>query len=236
MQKINANDSLEEYQKKMAHNRRVLAQAKAALQRAKTAGIPDKYMRINQSSFESLLDTYYHKDPKKVADFIYKKPLELLRKEFIIIDGGEALDRKKAAFAIFFRLISCDKNGTCMINCNLTHKLQSLNRSEMGENRNDITEFMRNYDLLLLFEAQMGDFTNGFDTGRFYDEILGYRDDQVKPTIITFANALSSTAVSENSENSWVDQIRYGQYMGLAGQSDSRKDSRFFRVRVKRNG
>jgi len=236
MQKINKTDSLEEYQKKMNHNRRVLAQAQAALQRAKSAGIPDKYMRINQPSFESLLDKYYHKDPEKVADFIYKKPLALLRKEFIIIDGGEAIDRKKAAFAIFFRLISCDKNGINMINSELAHKLQTLNRSESGEHRNDTTESMRHYDLLLLFEAQMGDFTHGFDTGRFYDEILGYRDDQVKPTIITFANALSSSVVSETADNSWVDQTRYGQYMGLAGQSDSRKDARFFRVRVKKNG
>jgi hypothetical protein len=236
MQKINNNDSLEDYQKKMAHNRRILAQAQAALQRAKNAGIPDKYMRINQSCFESILDTHYHKDPKNVSNFIYKKPLELLRKEFIIIDGGEAIDRKRAAFAIFFRLISCDKNGTCMVNSGLTHKLQSLNRSEMGENRNDITEYMRNCDILLLFEAQQSDFTNGFDTGRFYDEILGYRDDQVKPTIITFANALSATTMMEKSENSWVDQTRYGQYMGLAGQSDSRKDGRFFRIRTKSNG
>ena len=236
MQQINKNDSLEDYQRKMMHNRRVLAQANAAIQRARNAGIPDKYMRIKQSVFECMLDTYYHKDTKSVSEFIYKSPLNLLKKEFIIIDGGESIDRKKAAFAIFFRLIACDRSGVCMVNSSLTHKLQSLNRSEFGEHRNDVTESMRNADLLLLFETQQSDFTNGFDTGRFYDEILGFRDDHVKPTIITFANALSSSATMETDKNSWVDQTRYGQYIGLAGQSDSRKDTRFFRVRVKSNG
>jgi len=233
MQKINKTDSLTEYQAKMVHNRRVVAQANAAIQRARNSGIPEKYMRIKQSVFEGLLDNHYHKDIREVSQFVYKKPLELLNKEFIIIDGGEATVRRAAAYAIFFRLISCEKQGVCMTNCHLAHQLQSLNRTESVGHRNDITESMRNIDLLALFEAQHGDFPKGFDTGRFYDEIFVYRDDHVKTTIISFANALASTAVTESDDNSWVDQKRYGQYMSLAGQSDSRRDERFFRIRVK---
>jgi hypothetical protein len=236
MQKINENDSLEEYRKKMSHNRRIVLKARAAIQRAKDAGVPDKYLRINKQSFLSMLDPYYHKNPSNVANFVYDSPLDLLKKEFIIIDGGESIDRKKAAYAILFRLISCEKSGVSMINSSLVHKLQTLNKSLTGETRNDITENLRQCDLLLLMELQVEEFKEGFNTGRFYDEILSFRDDFVKTTILSFSYALSESASLESAKTTWADQVKFGQYVSLAGQSDSRKDERFFRIRVKKNG
>lgn len=229
-------ETLDEYQKRVRHDRKIKAQAAAILQRAKNAGIPEKYMRIKPSVFYSLLDPSYHRNPEQVTDFVFKQPMELLKKEFIIIDGGNVIDRKKASFAILFRLIACDKKGVCKSNGELSHQLQTIHQDENGFNRNDLTSQLRSADLLLLSEAMIGDFTKNFDTGRFYDEVLSYRDDHVKTTIITFANALSSRTQMEGSENSWTDQVRFGQNMCLAAQADSRKDERFYRIRVKSNG
>lgn len=232
MEHINNQDSLDEYKKKMAHNRRVVLQAKASIQRAKDAGIPNKYMRIPPKVFMSLLDPHYHKSPKETTEFIYKKPLELLKKEFIVIDGGSLIERQKAAYAIMFRLIACNKRGICVQNSQVSHQLQTL-KSLGNLSRNDVTEEMRSTDILFLSEIISKDFANGFDTGRFYDEFLGYRDDHVKPTILSFYRSLVSSVAKEDADTSVADVERFGQYISLAAQSDQRKDNRFFRVRVK---
>ena len=236
MQSIKKTDSLEAYQKKMAHNRRVKAQAKAVIKRSKLAGIPDKYMRINQSSFLSLLDDNYHNNPQKVSDFIYKTPMALLKKEFIIIDGGGVVERKRASYAILFRLIACDKYGSHWNNNNLSHLFRDNRSNFEGMYRNDITGRLRSMDVVSISEILMKDFPTTFDTGRFYDDFLSFRDDHVKTTILSFSNPLSIRKSAETDKNTWSDQERFGQYICSSAQSDRTKDSRFLRIRVKQNG
>lgn len=236
MQKFNQKDSLEEFRKKMAHNNRVLSQARAAIKRAKNAGIPDKYLRINKKNFVSLLDNHYHDNVEEVANFIYDKPIELLKKEFIIIDGGDTISRKKACYAIMFRLISCEKNGISKINSDIANVFQELNRNFDSDGKNETVSYLKSTDLLLLMEAQISDFRTNFNTGRFYDVILSHRDDFVKTTIISFSSPLASNKMTEKVENSWNDQEKFGQYFSLAGQSYLNNDDRFFKIRVKSNG
>jgi len=239
MQIITADDTLVEYQKKMSHNRKVRAQAKAVLQRAKEAGIPEKYMRINKESFIPLVDNYYHNDVNKLVNSIYDDPLKLLKKEFIVIDGGDVQQRKSAGFAVLFRLIACDQRGMHWENSKLAHQLQSLKVFGTGEasGRNDITEICRNVGILFISECSQGDFRPNFETGRFYDEILSYRDDYRKPTIISFTNPLPSGDVALNSENAMIDLERFGQYIGIISKSHKKTDDeRFFTIRVKENG
>lgn len=236
MQKIDLKDSLEEYQKKMAHNRRVLAQAKAVLTRAKSAGIPEKYMRINQATFQSILDPEYHNDIERVSNYIFKTPIDVLNKEFIIIDGGGVVERKMAGFAILFRLIACDKYGLHRDIGSVAHAFQTLTPDIEGLHRNELAEVLRSAEILFLSEFNYENFRKGFETGRFFDDVLTYRDDYVKTTIISMFSPLPKTKIEEDHTNLMTEQGQYGIYMCSATQADQTKDPRFFRIRVKQNG
>jgi hypothetical protein len=232
MEEIKNSDSLLEFQRKESRNRRILIQAQTILKRAEKSGIPQKYMRIKPDVFKSLLDTQYHKNVDKVTDFIYKTPLELLKKEFIVIDGGNIVQRKRAGFAILFRLIACDKHGLCKNGGELAHQLQSLRVFEEGMGRNDLSEELRQHDVLFISECSKDDFRKGFETGRFFDEILTYRDDNVKPTIVSFVNPLPSKENTLNSKNEMNETDQFGQYMCSLSKADKINDDRIFRIRV----
>ncbi|MFA7219867.1 MAG: hypothetical protein WC119_05135 [Synergistaceae bacterium] len=234
MEQIIKQDSLEEYQRKMAHNRRIILQAKAILSRAKKAGIPEKYMRINREAFMNLLDTDYHKNVEEVADFVYERPMDLLKKEFIIIDGGGQVERKRAGFAVLFRLIACDRFGLHKDIGNVAHDFQSLGTSADGVTRNDLAESLRKVDLLLLSEYKPDTFRKGFETGQFFDDVLTYRDDYVKTTIVTMFNPLAKNRVEEDLENVMTEKGQYGVYVCSMTQADQTKDPRFYRIRVKK--
>ncbi len=236
MEAIETTDSLEEYQRKMAHNRKIKLQAQAIIKRAKNAGIPDKYLRINQSVFESLLDQNYHSDIKRLSEFVYKHPLNLMKREFIVIDGGGVIERKMAGFAILFRLIACDKCGMCKNGTELAHQLQSIRTFEYGAGRNDIAESLREADILFISECLKGDFVKNFETGRFFDEILNYRDDHTKPTIVSLSNPIPINKNHETLDNVMTEMDQYGQYMCSISQADISKDKRFLRIRVTTNG
>jgi len=229
MQNINADDTLNKYQDKMSHNRRVLALANAIIKRAKAAGIPDKYMRINQVEFTKLLDENYHSNISTLSDFVYKTPLKLLEKEFIVIDGGSVVGRKKAVFAILFRLIACDKYGEHWDSTNLSRQIRDGKINSDGLYRNDTISRLRVTDVVSIGDILLNDFPTTFDTGRFYDAFLSHRDDYVKTTILSFGNPINS----KTSNSNWADQERFGQYVCSAAQSDVTNDSRFFRIRVK---
>lgn len=241
MQTISKSDSLSDYQKKEAHNRRVVQQAKAVYKRAKNAGIPDKFLRIGRKDFLPLLDPHYHKDNskkdrKKLTSFIYDHPLKLLKKEFVIIDGGNIVSRKKAGFAILFRLICCDRIGMFKNGTELAHQLQSIQAFSYGISRNDITEELRQADVLFISEVSKKDFIKNFETGRFFDEILSYRDDHSKPTIISLITPMPQNVNMENEANIMTEMDQFGQYMCSVSQADLNNDERFLRIRVKTNG
>ena len=232
MQDISASDNLKDYQKKMVHNRRIIAQAKAIMTRAKGAGIPDRFMRINQKDFESILDPSYHKDISKMSEYIYHHPMHFIKRGFIIIDGGDVLARKIAGFAVLFRIIACDKYGQHQPCAELVHQLQSI-RSYDGPNRNDIADVLKDTDTIFISECLREHFRQNFETGSFFDEILGHRDDHQKPTIISFTRPLAGK--NGNTDNVLTEIDQYGQYLCLISQTDQNKDKRFFRIRVKTN-
>jgi len=234
MNEIKKDDSLEEYQKKAAHNNRIITQAKAVMKRAKNSGIPNKYLRINQEQFRGLISG---PNADKITDFIFQTPLEVLKREFIVIDGGDSVQRKKAGCAILFRLIACDKYGLYKDSSELAHHLQSIKTFENEYwGRNDIAESLRDVDVLYISECQQNHFRPNFETGSFFDEILSYRDDHVKTTIVSFSNPLPSGTGAINSEHAMTDSDRFGHYMCALSHAYKKKDKRFFKVRVKTNG
>jgi len=101
--------------------------AKAFLRRALSAGIPKKYLPVKEKDFASILSPSYgaHKDTNSFASFVYNYPLEILDTPFIIIDGGDIDSRKKAGFAILFRLILCDRFGLYQECGRLADRLQT---------------------------------------------------------------------------------------------------------------
>lgn len=237
MQQIKSEQSLKEYQEKMAHNRRIVVMAQTILKRAKDAGIPEKYMRINKDKFKNVLDDRYHKNVDKIANFVYDTPLNLLKKEFILIDGGTMHQRKIAGFGLLFRLISCDRYGTYKNGVELSHQLQTIKAFGEGLYRNDITESMRSADILFISECGKSEFKKGFEVGRFFDDFLSYRDDYVKPTIISFSQPIpSGKGMGLQDNNEMVEQDQFGQYMCMFSKSETNKDDRIFRIRVKSNG
>ena len=236
MEKIIDKDSLDSYRNKMSHNRRVIAQARAIIQRSKSAGIPDKYLRINRQKLKTVIDDHYHKDVDSLLSNIYDKPMDLMKKEFIIIDGGTMMQRKLAGFALLFRFISCDKCGLYKHGTELAHQLQSINVNSENLSRNDLADSLRHADILFISEILKTDFRKGFETGRFFDEILSYRDDYVKPTIISFANPLPSLNSGVYDDNEMTEQDQYGQYMCTLSRSEKSKNDKIFRIRVKNNG
>jgi hypothetical protein len=234
MENISQKDTLAEYQRKMAHNRRIVAQADAIIKRAKSGGIPNRYLRIGQNRFEELLCPAYHKDIKKLSNFIYKNPMEFMKKNFIVIDGGDIQTRKEAGFAILFRMIACDRYGEYKDCGELVHMLQSIKPTEGDLSRNDVAQNLRDVDVIFISECAGNDFKAYFECGSFFDNILGYRDDYLKPTVISFVDPLPMEFAQ--SEHVMTDKDRFGRYMCLVSQSDCNKDKRFFRIRVKSNG
>lgn len=199
----------ENIKKDMSLERRRRALAMAFLQRAKKAGIPNHFLRINKDSFRGLLSEEYHQDTlDSICDFIYDTPLKLSKIPFIVIDGGGIEDRKKAGFAILFRLITIDRFGKYYDCSNIAHKLSTWNDVN-GIGRNELVEDLKRYDVLFISEFQERLGNPHCQTGTFFDEFLNDRSDKENPTIITFTSPI-------NSQNA-IKTMDCGQY--LAGLS-----------------
>jgi hypothetical protein len=224
-----ASEELLKHQEEMAYKRRVYAQARAIIQRGRNAGIPDKYLRIGKKDFTELLDPKYHGDIGKFADAIYDTPKKMFKKSFIIIDGGDIYSRKKAGFAILFRMIACDKYGKYFDCAQLASEFQTIKFSG-GENRNDLVRNVKQEGILFLNEFHKKKFSvNLGDSGGFFDQLLEYRDDYSKPTIITFSNPLQKGF--ENNGNALMDD-RCGQYLAMLSKSDMKKNDNVLRIKV----
>jgi len=175
---------------KIYEERRVRQQALAIIQRGRDAGIPERYLRIPEEDFADLLSVKHHKNPKAWADLAYKQAAtKLFKRPFILIDGGDVESRKKAGFAILFRMIACDRRGLYRSCQELIHKFQTI-KVEDGINRNQYTEELKTYDVLLMAEFGRSMFSAHFESGSFFDEVLGFRSDRLKPTIITFSDII----------------------------------------------
>jgi len=179
----------------IAKLRRARQMAVAIIRRSREAGIPEKYMRLRQEEFASILDPDFHGGPKKgvpaFASDIYTKPDFLMKRDFIAIDGGNFEARQKAGFAVLFRMIAYDKRGQCFICDSLRHKFQTINSTE-EITRNDLTEEIKSYDIVFLNEFNRHSFDPHFEHGSFFDEILTERINMERPTIVGFVNPISS--------------------------------------------
>ena len=182
--------------------RRARQMAVAILKRGRDAGIPEKYLRINQKTFSEVLDPDFHggsvRGVPAFAKDVYSNPDFLLKRDFITIDGGDldASARNIAGFAILFRMIAYDKRGKYCSCESVKHKFQTINSTE-DITRNDLAEELKAYDILMLSEFNKSGFNPHFETGSFFDEVLGERSTRGYPTIITFAAPIVSKKMSQ---------------------------------------
>jgi len=202
--------------KNIEKQRRIRIQARAILQRAKEAGVPDD-MRIDKNTFRSLLCERFHGGKKKcdeLSEEIFTKANTLFSHPFIIIDGGNMNTRRKAGFALLFRMIACDKTGKYEGFREFINTLSTF--TKFGVNRTEYIEMFRNYDTMFLgefdFKQNNDQFTNNF--GGFIDDVFESRHLEHKPTIISWMNPLASVSGDKINENT------YGQYMSLLSQVD----------------
>lgn len=228
-------ENLQDYQNEMALRRKIRLQALAILRRCRDAGIPESEMRIGMDQLKPILDPDYH-DGKKglevntLINNIYKHADGLFNFNFIVIDGGDIFTRRKAGFALLFRMIACDSNGKFYTCQDVSHKLQTIN-STAEMNRNDIADELKLYDILFLEEFRKEQLKAGFEVQWFIDEILTARSLHGKPTIFTFSNPVAGHGLSE--ENALSSTSAYGQYMCMLSQLDMKPIPKTLRIRVR---
>jgi len=189
---------------KRAMDIRGRALAIAYLKRGIQAGIPKELLRIKEESFKKLLFEPYHSDVGGISSFIYKRPDDLSRIPFVLIDGGDYISRKKAAFSIVFRLITRDKNAKCVDCREIEHKFQTI-QSSANFNRNEIVDYLKEFDVLFINEFSSFIFKPHFESGDFFDELFSFRRNEKKSTIISFADAID--------EKKKFDDRRCGLYL-----------------------
>lgn len=197
----------------LSYERKVRMRAFAILQRAETAGIPERYMRIPSEEFKELLSPQFHKDTAEFSKNIFENADQVLKNSFISIDGGEMADRKKAAFALLFRLIACDKFGLYRSCQDLHNKLQILKSG--GTDRNELVEDLKTYDVLFISEFRKGLFNPHFDTGNLFDELLASRDDEGKTTIISFIEPINKNNEEDVICGRYLSDLSRGAINGL---------------------
>jgi len=181
-----------------SYDRRVITLALAILKRAKSAGIPERYLRIDKDTFSSYLSPLHYdaKHKSELCDFIYDRANDFSSIPNVLIDGGNILSRKMAGFALLFRTIACDKVGLYKECVDLQHKFQTIKSTE-DQNRNDLAEELKYYDVLFLAEFHPSYFAVHFDSGSFFDEILSYRFDNNKQTIISFQDPIGAGTIKD---------------------------------------
>lgn len=230
-------ETLKEYQNEMAIRRKIRLQALAVLRRSRDAGIPESEMRIGKEQLRPLLDPNFHngdtgkgKEINSLLDKIYNQANELFKLHFIVIDGGDIFTRRKAGFALLFRMIACDRNGKFFTCQDVSHKLQTI-QSTAEINRNDIADNLKAHDVLFLEEFRKEQLKVGFEIQWFMDEILSERSLKNKPTIFTFSNPVAGHGLSE--ENALTSTAHFGQYMCILSQLDMKPVPKTLRIRVR---
>jgi len=197
----------------VTYDRRIIAQAYAILQRAKGAGIPEQYLRIDKNSFSSLLSPLHYdaKNKEKLCNFVYDNANIFSRVNNILIDGGNITSRKMAGFALLFRIMACDKTGLYKECVELQHKFQTI-RSTEDISRNDLVDAIKEYDALFLGEFHPSLFTVHFDSGTFFDELFSYRVDNCKQSIISFQDPIDSINIADKSCGNYLADFSKAQF------------------------
>jgi len=114
---------------------------------------------------------------ESITDFIYKQPFDLLKIPFIVIDGGKTKERKLAAFAIMFRLITCDQFAKFYDCRTIVHTLNAFDARgvTVGERRIDYAKSLKEHNVLCISEFTSNSFKEKLEGGDFLDEILDAR-------------------------------------------------------------
>lgn len=233
----------QEYLDKMAKATRIQNQALAVLQRARNAGIPEEYLRINKKTFRSYLDEQFYlskgQTADKVAQVVYDTPEYLFKRKFILIDGGDkgGLIIKKAGFAILFRMIVCDSSGEYSDGRGLINKLRTGWVSDQGS-RIDIADRMKGQEILYIDGLSYKHFRAGdkayYEAGVFMDEILEYRMLNGLTTILSFDNTIKQLDLPEVADGCCGNLLgRFFQADNPALENLMKNEYKVSRIRVK---
>ena len=229
------SESLEKYKEKMSAKRRVRQQALAILRRSADAGISPKYMRIKRKTLKPLLCKDFFGGEKKVdeaLDFIYNHPMDLIKKPFIVIDGGDVYGRKIVGNALLFRFIGCDKVGLQETATTLSRSFQTFTTDGIG--RNDYLTNLLRPDILLISDFHPGMLrTESMNGGDFFDDLLGKREEMGKVTIISFQLPIPGKQIIDGS--GLLTDMRYGQYLCMLSKADKTNRDNIYRIRVNIN-
>jgi len=221
----------EEYIKKTAYERRVRQQASAILRRGKTSGIPERFLRTTKQTFQSLICDKYHDDVSAIADLAFDTSNKLLVIPNILIDGGNSLVRTQVGCTLLFRMIACDKNGAYRRCDRLSHKLEDL-KSDGTMSRNEYVDELQVHDSMFIGEIKESSFNVHLSSGSFMDELLGFRFDNMLPTIFSFTKPLcGANEIHSSVSGETISALSIREYA-----SDDKKTnptSNFLRVRVK---
>ena len=175
-------------------NQKCLRLLRIFMKRAADAGIPEIYQRINKETFRNFLFPAYHTGDAvdKITDLIYDTPDKLCKIPFIMIDGGDSLARKKAGYAILFRLILFNKIAHAIFGKDLVSRLETFNASNDATLvRVDLVEEMAGFDILFVEEFYHTIFNENRDGGIYMDSLIDTRLRNTRTTVISFSDAIS---------------------------------------------
>ena len=216
---------VDEHSEKMYEVNRRVQMALALMQRAKRAGIPESQMKIGPSQFRDILCPKFNSSGKikALTDKIYNEPEFIKSYDAVAIDGGNFLLRKKAIFAILYRVITFDNFGKYEDFGDIT---ETFKRFQPEETRS-IIDSMKNTDILGLSEFSKVIFQKApYSIPKTWDAILEKRFHQGKVTLVSFTNPLPS----HNAHT--IDDDTCGLFMPLIYNHDVEKQIKILRVRV----
>lgn len=223
----------DEYVKKVAHERRIRQQALAFLRRGKNAGIPDRYLRTTKYVFQNMLCNKYHNNVERIASLVFDTSDKLLKIPYVLIDGGTSMIRTQIGCSVLFRMIACDKNGIYTRCDKLAHKMEDIGgKGRMS--RNEFIDIMQDYDSMFIGEIKSESFNEHLLVGSFMDELLGYRFDNMLPTIFSFTKPLSESkeGIHINVAGETISTLSVKEYAGLDNKVTNPTNN-FLRIRVK---
>jgi hypothetical protein len=204
------SEEIDKFRDEQSKKNLAILQARAIIKRGILAGIPKDELRIPKDKFSKLLDG---KDT--VSDFIYDTPNKLIKQKYILIDGGNMEARKKAGYAILFRMMACDINNISgfksghVQSCNDLIQRCQVNNFNADTTREDLILKLKKVRFLFIKECNVNQFKPQLEAGIYFDQLLEYRCDNILPTIISFENPLPKN----NKSKSIHADDRCGKYM-----------------------